>query len=136
MLQCGKCVGLPSGFLPWGPRKKGKEYLCSPLAFTLLQLLKVKNWPCPIPLCYFQFWKAKCIHKDFFFFFFRFSTAFKLMQYFLLYLPESGVAHRMPYASRIALALGRKGTTAAGCALQRAQTAWVPKAEVGPSLPP
>lgn len=61
----------------------------------------MKSWPCPSPLCYFQFWKAMCIHKDFFFFFFRFSTALKLMQYFLLHLLESTVAHRMLYASRI-----------------------------------
>lgn len=130
MLQCGKCVGLPSGFLPWRPRKKGKKYLCSPLAFTLLQLLKSEE----LSLCViFSSGKQSVFIRTFFF---RFSTVFKLMQSFLLHLPESGVAHRMPYASRTALALGRKGAMAAACALQRAQTAWVLKADVGPSLPP
>lgn len=47
--------------------------------------------------------KAKCLQKGFFYYYYlRFSTAFKLMQCFLLHLPPY-VAHRM------VLTLGKKG---------------------------
>lgn len=103
MLQCRKCIELPSGFLPWSPRKKGEKYLCSPLAFTLMQLLRSEELA-----LYVIFSSGKQNEFIRTIFFFRFSTAFILMQYFLLHLPESSIAHLMPYASRTALALGRK----------------------------
>lgn len=109
-------------------QKKVKKYLCSPLAFTLLQLFKSE-----VLALYVIFSSGK---QSVELFFFRLPTVLKWMQYFLLHLLESSVAHRRPLISRRALALGRKGATAPTCALQRSQTAWVPKADVGPSIPP
>ena len=88
------------------------------MVLTLLQLLKSEELALYV---IFSSGKQSVFIRTFVFL--RFSTAFKLMQYFLLYLPESSISHCMPHASRTALALGRKGQMAAACALQRAQTA-------------
>lgn len=76
--------------------------------------------------------ERKSVEKCRTFFSFRLSTDLKLMYYFLLHLLESSVAHHRPLISRTALALGRKEVTV--CALQRAQTAWVTKVDICPSL--
>lgn len=111
-------------------QKKGKKYLCSPLAFTLLQPLKSEK------LALYVIFSSGKQSVEFFLFFFRLSAVLKLMQYFLLHLLESSVAHHEPLMSRAALALERKGEIVPACALQRAQTAWVPQVDMGPSVLP
>lgn len=55
------------------------------------------------------------------------------MHYFLLHILESCVAHHRALFSSTALALGRKEATAPASALQRAETTWVPKLDLGTS---